>query len=99
MDGGPVATERGFLLHSPYDAFDHSITVSEDIQLTLSRDVLESMAAGSGPESSLIALGYAGWEAGQLEVEMIAMAPFHSDLAIRFVQFPLSEFRLRLLGL
>lgn len=72
MDGGPVATERGFVLHSPSDAFDHSITVSEDIQLTLSRDVLESMAAGSGPKSSLIALGYAGWEAGQLEVEMLA---------------------------
>ena len=72
MDGGPVAMERGFVLHSPCDTFDHSITVSEDIQLTLSRDVLESMAAGSGPDSSLIALGYAGWEAGQLEVEMLA---------------------------
>ena len=72
MDGGPVAMERGFVLHSTHDAFDHSITVSEDIQLTLSRDVLDSMAAGSGPESSLIALGYAGWEAGQLEVEMLA---------------------------
>jgi putative transcriptional regulator len=72
MDGGPVAMERGFVLHSPCDGFDHSITVSEDIQLTLSRDVLESMAAGRRPESSLIALGYAGWEAGQLEVEMLA---------------------------
>jgi putative transcriptional regulator len=72
MDGGPVAMERGFVLHSPCDTFDHSITVSEDIQLTLSRDVLESMAAGNGPDSSLIALGYAGWEAGQLEVEMLA---------------------------
>jgi len=71
LDGGPVATERGFVLHSPCDAFDHSMTVSADIQLTLSRDVLESMAKGRGPENSLIALGCAGWDAGQLDEEML----------------------------
>ncbi len=72
LDGGPVATERGFVLHSPSGTFDYSMNVSADIQLTLSRDVLESMAAGDGPQNSIVALGYAGWEAGQLESEMLA---------------------------
>jgi putative transcriptional regulator len=72
LDGGPVATERGFVLHSPSGTFDYSMNVSADIQLTLSRDVLESMASGDGPHNSVVALGYAGWEAGQLESEMLA---------------------------
>jgi putative transcriptional regulator len=46
--------------------------VSPDIHLTLSRDVLDAMAAGTGPEQSLVALGYAGWDAGQLEQEMLS---------------------------
>lgn len=71
FDGGPVAKERGFVLHRPVDTFESSVAVSAEVQLTLSRDVLDSMAAGSGPEQSLVALGYAGWEAGQLEAEML----------------------------
>jgi putative transcriptional regulator len=46
--------------------------VSESIQLTLSRDVLDSLAAGTGPDKMLVALGYAGWQPGQLEAEMLA---------------------------
>jgi putative transcriptional regulator len=46
--------------------------VSKDIQLTLSRDVIDALATGSGPGKSLVALGYAGWEPGQLETEMLA---------------------------
>ena len=46
--------------------------MSSDIHLTLSRDVIDEMAAGSGPQQTLVALGYAGWEAGQLEHEMLA---------------------------
>lgn len=72
MDGGPVARERGFVLHPPGDRYDSSVAVSPDIQLTLSRDVLDAMAAGRGPAKSLVALGYAGWDAGQLEAEMLA---------------------------
>lgn len=71
LDGGPVAKERGFVLHRPGKSFESSVRVSPDIQLTLSRDVLDAMAAGAGPEESLVALGYAGWEAGQLEAEML----------------------------
>jgi len=69
--GGPVAHERGFVLHNPGAAFESTVDVSPDIQLTLSRDVIDAMAAGSGPEHSLVALGYAGWDAGQLEFEML----------------------------
>ena len=71
LDGGPVAKERGFVLHRPMTKFESSVAVSSDVQLTLSRDVLDAMAAGSGPAQSLVALGYAGWEAGQLEAEML----------------------------
>lgn len=71
VDGGPVARERGFVLHQPGSSFESSVAVSDEVQLTLSRDVLDAMATGDGPEKSLVALGYAGWEAGQLEAEML----------------------------
>ena len=70
--GGPVSPERGFVLHSPTEMFENSLAVSDDILLTLSRDVLDAIAAGNGPEKILVALGYAGWGAGQLEEEMLA---------------------------
>ncbi len=72
LSGGPVARERGFVLHNPGPEFESTMCVSESIQLTLSRDVVDALAAGKGPEKTLVALGYAGWEAGQLEAEMLA---------------------------
>ena len=72
LSGGPVARERGFVLHNPGLTFKNSMTISENIRLTLSQDILNALAAGKGPEKSLIALGYAGWEPGQLETEMLA---------------------------
>lgn len=82
--GGPVSQERGFVLHDSDHSFDSSLDVSEDIKLTLSRDIIEALAAGSGPKQSLVALGYAGWEAGQLEHEMLANSwlnvPASSDI-------------------
>ena len=72
LSGGPVAMERGFVLHGPELSFENTLTVSEEICLTLSRDIIDAMAAGNGPEHSLVALGYAGWDAGQLEDEMLA---------------------------
>ncbi len=72
LSGGPVAREQGFVLHRPWTTYDSSIAVSCDVHLTLSRDVLDAMATGSGPEQSLVALGYAGWDAGQLEQEMLS---------------------------
>lgn len=70
--GGPVGPERGFVLHEAAYSYEHSLSVSGDIRLTLSRDVLDAMATGRGPGKSLVALGYAGWEAGQLDREMLA---------------------------
>lgn len=69
--GGPVAHERGFVLHNPGPSYESSVAVSPEIQLTLSRDVIDAMASGHGPDRSLVALGYAGWDAGQLEEEML----------------------------
>lgn len=70
--GGPVGPERGFVLHGGGPQYENSLAVSSEISLTLSRDVLDAMAAGDGPDKSLVALGYAGWQAGQLEDEMLA---------------------------
>jgi putative transcriptional regulator len=70
LRGGPVHTDRGFVLHRPGGQWDHTHRVSDTIQVTTSRDVLAAMARGEGPSDAFIALGYAGWESGQLEREM-----------------------------
>jgi putative transcriptional regulator len=72
MMGGPVGPERGFVLHDSAHRYENSLAVSSEICLTLSRDVIDAMAGGKGPQKSLVALGYAGWQAGQLEAEMLA---------------------------
>lgn len=69
--GGPVQPERGFVLHRPANEWESTLHVTDDISVTTSRDVLDAMAHGQGPHSSLIALGYAGWQAGQLEQELL----------------------------
>jgi putative transcriptional regulator len=68
--GGPVQNERGFVLHQPVGDWDSSITVLDDIALTTSKDILDAVAHGNGPEKLLLSLGYAGWTAGQLEQEI-----------------------------
>ena len=70
--GGPVGPERGFVLHDPAHNYENSLAISSDICLTLSRDIIDAMATGTGPSKSLVALGYAGWDSGQLEGEMLA---------------------------
>jgi len=72
LAGGPVGIERGFVLHGPGWSYENTLPVSDDIQLTLSRDVIDAIASGAGPDKSLVALGYAGWQPGQLEEEMLA---------------------------
>lgn len=72
LAGGPVGPERGFVLHGPERSYENTLAVSDNIHLTLSRDIIDAMASGDGPEQTLVALGYAGWEAGQLEGEMLA---------------------------
>jgi len=68
--GGPVEEERGFVLHSHTEPWDSTLAVDEQISITTSRDILEAMARGDGPAHTLVALGYAGWGAGQLEREL-----------------------------
>ena len=71
--GGPVQIERGFVLHEPTAevTYNSSLAVPGGLTMTTSKDVLESVAAGSGPSKFLMTLGYAGWSAGQLEKEII----------------------------
>ena len=71
MFGGPVQVERGFVLHAPAAEYNSSLTVSDDVALTTSRDVLEAVARGEGPPRLLVTLGCAGWSAGQLEDEIL----------------------------
>ena len=69
--GGPVETSRGFVLHTPDFFIDQSTLPIEDgICLTATVDILRAIAKGKGPESAVLALGYAGWSAGQLESEI-----------------------------
>lgn len=70
--GGPVQSERGFVLHPSGTQWHSTIKVSDDISLTASRDIIVALAEGRGPSACLIALGYAGWGEGQLEAEIVA---------------------------
>ena len=71
--GGPVETSRGFVLHSPDFYLDQStLPIDDSICLTATVDILRAIAEGQGPESAVLALGYAGWSAGQLEHEIQA---------------------------
>jgi putative transcriptional regulator len=74
LEGGPVAPDRGFVLHSPQEGYESSMDVGREIMVTTSRDVLADIAAGTGPDKFIVALGYAGWGGGQLEGEMLANA-------------------------
>jgi putative transcriptional regulator len=71
LRGGPVHTDRGFVLHRPGGTWDSTHRISKEVQVTTSRDVLAAIARGNGPEDAFVALGYAQWDAGQLEQEML----------------------------
>ncbi|AZF44917.1 protein YqgE [Pseudomonas sp. R1-43-08] len=81
--GGPVQTDRGFVLHPTGPTFQATVDL-EGVSLSTSQDVLFAIADGVGPEQSVITLGYAGWEAGQLEAELASNAwltcPFDADI-------------------
>ncbi len=68
--GGPVQSDRGFVLHEPIGDWEATLKVTDSIGITSSRDILAAIAAGEGPDNSIITLGYAGWGAGQLEQEL-----------------------------
>jgi putative transcriptional regulator len=72
--GGPVQTERGFVLHDKREAdaakYNSTLSVPGGLDMTTSKDVLEDLASGAGPKRILVTLGYSGWQAGQLEDEL-----------------------------
>ncbi len=68
--GGPVQTDRGFVLHAPAGSWQSTLRVGEHIGLTTSKDILEAVGRGEGPPRMLVTLGYAGWSPGQLEHEL-----------------------------
>ncbi|CAM5509725.1 putative transcriptional regulator [Aquamicrobium terrae] len=69
-NGGPVDRSRGFVLHSGDYRVESSLTVSRDVCLTATVDILRAISSGRGPRHALMALGYSGWDAGQLESEI-----------------------------
>lgn len=70
FEGGPVKKELGFVIHEPLGHWDAMLSIDDSIGVTTSRDILGAIATGKGPRRVLIALGYAGWAAGQLEREL-----------------------------
>jgi len=70
LAGGPVNTQRGFVLHRDQGSWDSTLHITSEICLTASRDIVAAIADESGPKSAQFALGYAGWGAGQLEDEV-----------------------------
>jgi putative transcriptional regulator len=76
--GGPVETGRGFVLHSAdYYAAESTLTIDDGVSLTATVDILKAIAGGKGPDRAILALGYAGWRAGQLESEIAANGWLH----------------------
>jgi len=70
LGGGPVHPERGFVLHDGERDWESTLAIADSLRVTTSRDVLEAMAKGEGPERAVVALGCASWGAGQLEFEL-----------------------------
>ena len=90
--GGPVQQERGFVLHREPGDWDSSYRINDHWSVTTSRDILVAMAAGEGPRQAIMVLGYAGWDAGQLEQELMANAWLTAEACGRVVfDTPLEE--------
>jgi putative transcriptional regulator len=92
MFGGPVQDDRGFVLHTPLGSYSSTLQVTDDIAFTTSKDVLEAVASGTGPERLLISIGYSGWGPGQLEQEITrnGWLTVAADPAIMF-ELPIEE--------
>ncbi len=71
LAGGPVHNDRGFVLHTPQAGYHSSRALSDDLMITTSLDILTNLGTDAAPEQYLVTLGYAGWEAGQLEQELL----------------------------
>ncbi len=70
LQGGPMQRDRGFVIHEPAGEWDAVLAVGTEIGVATSRDILTAVAHGNGPDRAVVALGYAGWGAGQLEREV-----------------------------
>ena len=70
MSGGPVEKQKGFILHNSGREWEYTLPLTPQLSLSMSRDILADIAAGKGPEQYMVALGCAGWDAGQLEREI-----------------------------
>jgi putative transcriptional regulator len=85
LRGGPIEPERGFVIHRPEGLgegpWDSTMEVSASLHVTTSKDILMAIAAGQGPAEAIVALGYAGWDAGQLENEIRQNAWLVSDVS------------------
>ena len=77
--GGPVQGDRGFVLHRPAGSWQSTLSVNQDVGLTTSRDILQAVGEGHGPNRILVSLGYAGWAPGQLENEIQHNGWLHCD--------------------
>ncbi|MCW8826765.1 MAG: YqgE/AlgH family protein [Gammaproteobacteria bacterium] len=71
LEGGPVEQEHGFVIHTPTGEWQSSMSITDNVTLTTSRDILETLTQADGLDKFIIALGYAGWGAGQLEQEIL----------------------------
>ena len=85
LRGGPVQTDRGFVVHRAGGKWDSTLQVSDALHVTTSRDILAAMAKGLGPAEAMVALGYAGWEGGQLEQEIRANAWLNAPVDLELV--------------
>jgi putative transcriptional regulator len=70
LNGGPVAEDRGFILHEPKDHYQSSIQMTQSLAVTTSKDILSVLGTEAEPDKYVVALGYSGWEVGQLESEL-----------------------------
>jgi len=74
MTGGPVEKNKGFILHSSENEWEYTIPITPELSITMSKDILAAIANGEGPRRYLVALGCAGWDAGQLDEEITSNA-------------------------
>ncbi len=90
--GGPVKPEQGYVIYSPCDEKYNSITVADNLAVSASKEILNDIVSGNGPERFIVALGFAGWGANQLEEELMMgswlVAPVDSNIIFRV---PVSE--------
>jgi len=101
--GGPIQTDRGFVLHQPLDNWQSTLIINEQLGLTTSKDILLAVSCGEGPKNLFISLGYSSWEPGQLENELAQNAwlsvKADADVIFRLPAEQRYDAALRLLGI